>query len=167
MTKADHSPERAGDAFWHFSLEAYGRPGVATACLDLQDRHGCDVNLVLCALWVGASGRGRLTEIDFGRLDGATSSWRRAVIEPLRALRRQVKLEADSAALYETLKAAELEAEHVMQNRLAALAPPIAAATAGRIADALANLAACLGSEAAFETASPLRLALHEMVAAD
>lgn len=167
MTKADHSPERGGGAFWHFSLDAYRRPGVAMACLDLQDRHGCDVNLVLCALWVGASGRGRLTETDFGRLDSATSSWRRAVIEPLRALRRQAKHEADSAALYETLKAAELEAEHVVQNRLEALAPPIAVATTARIADALANLAVCLGSEAAFETASPLRIALNDMVAAD
>jgi uncharacterized protein (TIGR02444 family) len=166
MTKADHFPDRAGGAFWRFSLEAYGRPGVASACLDLQDRHGCDVNLVLFALWVGASGRGRLTEADIGAFDEATASWRRTVIAPLRALRRQVKQEADATALYEALKAAELEAEHAEQNRLEALAPPIAATMAGPIVDALANLAACLGSEAAFETAAPLRLALAEMVGA-
>lgn len=165
MTKADHSPDRAGGAFWRFSLDAYGRPGVASACLDLQDRYGCDVNLVLFALWIGASGRGRLTEADLGELDNAAASWRRSVIEPLRALRRQVKHQADSAALYEALKAAELEAEHALQNRLEALAPPMTATTAGRVADALANLAACLRSEAAFETASPLRLAVGEMVA--
>jgi uncharacterized protein (TIGR02444 family) len=166
MTKADQSPDRADGAFWRFSLDAYGRPGVASACLDLQDRHGCDVNLVLFALWVGASGRGRLTESDIGTLDGATASWRRTVIEPLRALRRRVKHEAESAALYEALKNAELEAEHAVQNQLEALAPPMAAPTAGRIADALANLAACLRSPAAFETAAPLRRALGEMVAA-
>jgi uncharacterized protein (TIGR02444 family) len=165
MTKADDSPDRAGGAFWRFSLDVYGRPGVASACLDLQDRYGCDVNLVLFALWVGASGRGRLTEADLGELEGATASWRRLVIEPLRALRRRVKHEADSAALYAALKAAELEAEHALQNRLEALAPP-RTATAEPVADALANLAACLRSEAASETASPLRLALGEIVAA-
>jgi len=56
MTKADHSCDRAGGAFWRFSLDAYGRPGVAAACLDLQDRHGCDVNLILYALWLGRAG---------------------------------------------------------------------------------------------------------------
>ena len=47
-------------AFWDFSLEAYARPGVAPACLDLQERHGADVNLLLFACWLSASGRGAL-----------------------------------------------------------------------------------------------------------
>ena len=165
MTNEDHSPDPAGGAFWRFSLDVYGRPGVAAACLELQDRHGCDVNLVLFALWVGASGRGRLRDADLSALDGATASWRRAVIAPLRALRRQVKREADAALLYEALKAAELEAEHILQSRLEALAPPVTVAAAGRRADALANLRASLGSGSAFESAAPLRVQLGAIVA--
>jgi uncharacterized protein (TIGR02444 family) len=38
------------DPFWRFSLDLYGRPGVAPACLALQDEAGADVNLVLYLL---------------------------------------------------------------------------------------------------------------------
>jgi len=165
MTKADHSCDRAGGAFWRFSLDAYGRPGVAAACLDLQDRHGCDVNLILYALWLGASGRGRLSEAGFADLEAATASWRSAVVAPLRALRRQVGFDAGAAALYEALKAAELEAEHTLQIRLEALAPPATVPAAGRVGDALANLAVSLKSEAALAAAVPLRRALGDIVA--
>ena len=42
--------------FWSFSTEFYGRTGVAPACLVLQDRFGCDVNLLLFALWAARRG---------------------------------------------------------------------------------------------------------------
>ena len=42
---ADSSP------FWRFSLDFYRRPGVPEVCLQLQDAHGVDVNLLLFALW--------------------------------------------------------------------------------------------------------------------
>jgi uncharacterized protein (TIGR02444 family) len=32
--------------FWNFSLELYGGDGVAEACLDLQERRRCDVNIL-------------------------------------------------------------------------------------------------------------------------
>ncbi|MCG8546534.1 MAG: TIGR02444 family protein, partial [Alphaproteobacteria bacterium] len=35
-----------GNAFWNFSLRAYARPGVADACIRLQDRYGVDVNVL-------------------------------------------------------------------------------------------------------------------------
>ena len=31
--------------FWNFSLELYAGEGVAEACLDLQERRGCDVTM--------------------------------------------------------------------------------------------------------------------------
>ena len=39
--------------FWDFSLEIYAKPGVAQACLALQDECGADVNLLLFCCWAG------------------------------------------------------------------------------------------------------------------
>ena len=47
--------------FWNFSLEIYAAEGVSEACLDLQERRGCDVNILLFCCWLGASGRPTLT----------------------------------------------------------------------------------------------------------
>lgn len=133
-------------AFWRFSLDIYGRPGVAAACLDLQERHGRDVNLVLFAAWIGIAGRGRLTDADFAAAEDAIAPWRRAVVEPLRAVRRHVK-ESGRATLYEALKAAELDAEHAAQDRLEALVAPTGSRPgATRLDDALANVARYLGA---------------------
>lgn len=104
---------------WSFSLAVYARPGVAAACLDLQDRLGQDVNLLLFAAWAGRDCAARLTAEDLDRIDGAVAGWRDGMVRPLRALRRQAKTE--DPALYKRLKAAELEAERVQQDRLCAL----------------------------------------------
>src|SRR5471030_292758 len=39
--------------FWNFSLEIYAAEGVSGACLDLQERRGCDVNILLFCCWLG------------------------------------------------------------------------------------------------------------------
>jgi uncharacterized protein (TIGR02444 family) len=142
----------------------YDRPGVAAVCLALQDRHGQHVNLVLFALWVGASGRGRLSAADLDAAKAALTPWYAAVIAPLRALRRRAKDEPDAAALYAALKAAELEAERVAQDRLERLAPQPGAADASPRDDAAANLAAYLGQGAALVAAAPLLRALDQAV---
>jgi uncharacterized protein (TIGR02444 family) len=41
--------------FWDFSVRTYGRPGVAEACLALQNRDGADVNMLMFAAWYGIS----------------------------------------------------------------------------------------------------------------
>ena len=46
-------PSVSGEALWRFSLAFYARPSVAEALIALQDRGGCDVNLILFALWRG------------------------------------------------------------------------------------------------------------------
>ena len=152
------------DAFWDFTLRFYGGPGVSPACIALQDRHRCDVNLVLYACWIGLSGRGRLSEADFARAEAANTPWRSSVIEPMRAARRALKVEAQSGAekqLYEAVKAAELGAERVAQQRLRRLAPatPFRAA-AERAGDAAANLALYLGGRGA-EEAAPIFAAIR------
>lgn len=157
---ARHPPERPSGAFWRFSLEFYRRPGVAACCLDLQDRFGRDINLLLYACWVGVSGRGRLGLADLAAAEAMVASWRRDVVEPLRRVRRLVKDEPDSAELYQSLQAAELKAEHYAQDRLETRVPPAAASGADRLGDAEANLLLYLGRGAAFDAAAPIRLAL-------
>ncbi|CAO3417910.1 TIGR02444 family protein [Azospirillum argentinense] len=104
---------------WDFSLAVYGRPGVSAACLDLQDRLGQDVNLLLFAAWGGMACNADLPAGELARIDSAVAPWRDEVVRPLRAVRRRAKGEDD--ALYKRLKAVELEAERVQQDRLFAL----------------------------------------------
>lgn len=151
--------EADGEAFWQFSLAFYGRPGVSAACLELQDRHGRDVNLVLYLCWLGLSGRGRIAAGDLVRADGIITAWRRRAIEPLRAARRALKPSEQEgvAQLYEAAKAVELAAERLGQHRLAALAPPAALRAAEDCAsDAVANLALYLCDAATRQAAAPI-----------
>jgi uncharacterized protein (TIGR02444 family) len=160
---ADHFPPGASGALWRFAAAFYERPGVAPACLDLQDRFGRDVTLLLYVCWVGIDGRGRLSLADLVRAQAAVEPWRSAVVAPLRAVRRLVKESPDAADLYEAVKATELEAEHIALDRLEVLAPP-RAGTAEPLAEALANLALYLGPGPVADAAIPLRLALAETV---
>lgn len=154
----------AAAAFWRFSLAIYARPGVAPACLVLQDQHGCDVNLALYCCWLGASGRGRLDGERLRAADQAVAGWRQAVVENFRAARRAIKAAAvpDSDGIYAKAKAIELEAERLLQRLLVEQAPPPDASRGAdeRLADALANLALYIGDA----PAAPLKDALPAMV---
>lgn len=117
---------RAETRFWDFSLAVYGRPGVAPACLALQDRHGLDVNLLLYCGWSGSRGR-RLDARALEALDGRVAAWRDEVVLPLRAVRRWLKTQEtapgeDPPALREEVKRLELEAERIEQELLFASA---------------------------------------------
>ncbi|WP_372398859.1 TIGR02444 family protein [Azospirillum sp. HJ39] len=127
--------------FWDFSLAVYGRPGVPAACLALQDRRGVDVNLLLFAAWAGLECAAGLSGDALSRIDSAVSGWRDEVVLPLRALRRRAKAEDD--AFYRRMKAAELEAERVQQDRLfaAATVAGLAPRPGGGMALAAANMA--------------------------
>jgi uncharacterized protein (TIGR02444 family) len=123
-------------AFWDFSLAAYARPGVAPACLALQERHGADVNLLLYACWLGASGRGALEAGRLAEAEALVGGWHRDVVRSLRGARQRLKANPDPAppelalSLRRKLGALELEAEHLEQLALAGLAPPPPAKTA-------------------------------------
>ncbi|MGQ0663994.1 MAG: TIGR02444 family protein [Pseudomonadota bacterium] len=118
---------------WDFSLALYTRPGVAPACLALQDRHGLDVNLLLFCLWAARKGPGALAAADMATLVAATSAWQGGVVGPLRTARRRLKraLEGHPASpfaarirrLREAIKTLELEAEHHEQLVLWARRP--------------------------------------------
>ena len=98
--------------FWTFSLALYGRPGVADACLALQDEQGMDVNLLLYACYATVCGQA-LSEADLRAVDAAVREWRAEMVAPLRALRR--RSEGD---LKQRLSEAELLAEKSQQDMM-------------------------------------------------
>jgi len=105
--------------FWQFSGTVYGRPGVAEACLDLQDRHGLDVNLLLYCAWAGTRGQ-RLDGGDLGLLRSASRPWHDNVVAPLRAARRWLKQQTAvpddlGESFREEVKGLELQAEMLEQ----------------------------------------------------
>jgi len=112
--------------FWQFSIRFYGAPGVAPACIRLQDEAGVDVNLLLFLLWNATQGRG-LGEAEVRELDTAIAPWRSTTVIPLREMRRALKsppamLAPETAEAFRTrIKAAELEAERLLQEALYAL----------------------------------------------
>jgi uncharacterized protein (TIGR02444 family) len=106
------------ESLWRFSLAVYGRPGVDAACIDLQDRLGADVNLLLLALWAGAVCGTRLADAELERLKSEAAAWHHPVVAPLRGVRRHLKGVEGAEAFRQTIKAAELEAERLEQIRL-------------------------------------------------
>jgi uncharacterized protein (TIGR02444 family) len=141
----------AGEELWRFSLAFYALPGVAEALIALQDRAGCDVNLMLFVLWLGVSGRSRLTKEELaiaGRIARPISA---DIVRPLRALRRKLSSDpsADVQRLREGIKALELAAEKVVQDRLGRSTRPAFGDIdpAARTAAAYSNLALYLGAE--------------------
>jgi uncharacterized protein (TIGR02444 family) len=110
--------------FWSFSVALYGRPGVAPALLALQDRFGCDVNLLLLAIFAARCGVALGPE-EFARLDAAVAPWRSRMVEPIRGLRRLLKGDPLGAApelaeaCRQALLKAELDGERAAQDLLA------------------------------------------------
>ncbi|MBB3066845.1 TIGR02444 family protein [Limibacillus halophilus] len=116
---------QTNNPFWSFSLETYAKPGVAEACLALQDKYGLDVNLLLFCCWAARNGR-RLSQEDLERLDGLSSPWRRHVVLPLRELRRWLKtreVDEQVTRFRAAIKRQELEAERLQQDQLHAVLP--------------------------------------------
>ena len=150
------------ESFWRFALALYAKTGVAPACLEVQDRHGKDVILLLFGLWVGMSGRGALDAAGLAVAESSARPWRQQVVEPLRRTRHALKGIEGAEELYAKMKDIELEAEHAAIRRLAPLAPaPDPARTkADRVASALANLALYLGPQA-LAAAAPIIAALE------
>jgi uncharacterized protein (TIGR02444 family) len=134
--------------FWRFSLKFYRQPGVAEACIALQDGCGVDVNLMLFLLWLAAGGK-QLSADNIKELDEAVRGWRNLTIIPIREVRRKLKdaptlVEAGKQeALRTKIKAVELEAERLQQEALyaASRSAPLGT-TAAPPAAARANLAA-------------------------
>ena len=72
---AETAPASSGSPFWRFSLRLYRLPGVAEACIKLQEESGADVNLLLFLLWHGVQQR-RVSADEVARLDQKIAAWR-------------------------------------------------------------------------------------------
>ncbi len=109
-------------------MTLYAKPGVAPACLDLQERHGLDVNVLLFCLWLGESGRGPVPDEALAAAFEAVAGWHEEVVRTLRPLRRQLKsgFHPIDTGLVQALRArlqkVEIDAEHVEQLALGASA---------------------------------------------
>lgn len=108
--------------FWRFSGTVYAHPGVAEACLSLQDRHHLDVNLLLFCAWAGRRGH-RFDGGELGQLRSLARPWHEQVVTPLRSARRWLKVQTSvpdslGEAFREEVKSLELQAEMLEQLML-------------------------------------------------
>jgi uncharacterized protein (TIGR02444 family) len=116
---------RQGFPFWRFSLRTYRRPGVAQACLALQDECGADVNVLLYCCWMGSRGK-CLDRRGVRSAMSAVGRWQDEVVRPLRRARRAIRKDPrgctaeQATALRQHIAAAELDAEYLEQQLLAA-----------------------------------------------
>jgi uncharacterized protein (TIGR02444 family) len=145
--------EWPANPFWDYALELYRREGVEGACLELQTRHGLDVNVVLLCCWLAR--RGIEADQEWLRTTiSAVKSWQAGVIRPLRAVRSRLKTELakpelDSiparwpeltTGLRRGVLAAELDGERLEQLLLTELAADLRPTEAPGIGLAICNL---------------------------
>jgi uncharacterized protein (TIGR02444 family) len=139
--------------FWDYALELYRREGVEAACLELQQRHGLDVNVVLFCCWLARRGIG-MDEAAIGRIAEAAEAWQEEFVRPLRAVRSRLKAALTrprpgsivarwpelAAALRQRVLALEIDGERLEQLLLAELAADLAATAMPGVALVSANL---------------------------
>jgi uncharacterized protein (TIGR02444 family) len=148
--------EWPANPFWDYSVELYRHPGVEAACLELQRRHGLDVNLILLCCWQARRGVA-LDRALLARAGDVVASWQAEVVRPLRALRHRLKARlADpepgsvvelwpglASAIREQALALEIESEHLGQLGLSRAVDGLPARAPPGVALAAANLHAC------------------------
>lgn len=116
--------------FWSFSLAVYQDDAVQKECLDLQDRHGLDVNILLFCAFVGAVHGAIIPEHDVRDAVSLIGAWNANVVRALRQVRRELKMFAvdplpvhvAAGELRTSVKAAELGAEQIEQAMLESFA---------------------------------------------
>lgn len=113
---------------WTWTLTAYKAPGVAEACLSLQDHHEQNVPLLLWAAWIALTGR-RPDEDTLEAACDAARAYDSVIVSQLRAVRRTLKAPIPDVAddhreaLRQQVKALELDAERRLMLELEELAP--------------------------------------------
>jgi uncharacterized protein (TIGR02444 family) len=111
-----------------WAARTYAEHGVAEACLELQDRCGQNVPLLLWAAWTAKTGR-TLGASDVEAAVDLARAWTEAAVGPLRAVRRTLKTppadldRAAAEAVRDAVKAVELAAEFRLLDGLEAQSP--------------------------------------------
>jgi uncharacterized protein (TIGR02444 family) len=111
---------------WEFSLAVYANPEVRKECLDLQDRYGLDVNLLLFCAFVGAHHGAQLSNQAIDEAAELVKIWHDRIVVNVRETRRALKTFATGtlpsslplACLRDDVKALEIEAERFEQLML-------------------------------------------------
>jgi uncharacterized protein (TIGR02444 family) len=112
---------------WQFSIKFYAVPGVADACIALQDQANVDVNILFYLLWNATQGRA-FNAADVTEIEHRIGPWRESAVVPIRNIRRALKVPppaiepAAAESLRTRIKAVELEAERLQQEALYSLA---------------------------------------------
>lgn len=113
----DNTKNDALSQEWEHILELYARPGVADACIRLQNFAGVDVVVMLHAIYLFRTHQVALNVQQLASAEALVGAWRREVTAPLRALRTIVKTGFGGIPAKmreqarEKIKAAELAAE--------------------------------------------------------
>ncbi|MDO9338517.1 MAG: TIGR02444 family protein [Caulobacter sp.] len=142
--------------FWDWALAAYDRPGVAEACLSLQDDHGQQTAYLLWAAWASPAERPLADGAELAR------HWEAAILGPVRQSRRALKAPLgpvdDTArlAIRETVKAVELDLERLLMTSLEGLSQ----ATPGQALPALIRAGEAWGDPPPVEALERLARAL-------
>jgi uncharacterized protein (TIGR02444 family) len=114
---------------WAYALALYAKPGVARACLVLQNEADVDVMLLLMATFAAIKHRLLLTADEIAALDEVCRPWREQIVRKLRTLRTELKTGPTPAPgreaeqLRSKVKALELEAEKLENKLLAECLP--------------------------------------------
>jgi uncharacterized protein (TIGR02444 family) len=110
------------DDFWQWSLAHYRRPGAEPQLLALQDRFGCNVNILLWLCWCAEHFKAAPEPVITEAID-TIAGWNAKVTTKLRDVRRYMKTHsADNTGLRNDVKQVELDAEKVEQRRLQEIA---------------------------------------------
>jgi uncharacterized protein (TIGR02444 family) len=84
-------PVEMESPLWRFSLAVYRGAGVQEECLDVQERFGVDVNLLMLCAYVGVVEGAVLSASDVADALEASGAWHGNVVEALRQVRRTLK----------------------------------------------------------------------------
>lgn len=113
---------------WTWAVAAYEAPGVAEACLSLQDHNEQNVPLLLWTAWVAVTGR-RPDEETVEAACDAARAYDTVITAQLRAIRRTLKAPIPDVdndhreALRQQVKALERDAERRLMLELESLTP--------------------------------------------
>ena len=108
--------------FWNYSSQIWTLPGTEKVCLELQNKHEINVNILLYCAWAGDK-KLCMNDDDLQMLLDTTQPWQ-TIIKPLRDSRKMMKqsmLAMPSKMVDQTLKninEMELNAEHMEQLAL-------------------------------------------------
>lgn len=124
------SDQVAKFTLWDFAISVYKEDGVSTACLFLQESCDVDVPLLLCSGFLVFKGKSFDATI-LRNLQNQSRGWQREVVQSLRAVRQNLKLESypvptsEKEELRVSVKAAELSAEKIQLSMMETATAPV------------------------------------------